>query len=41
VIDVDVCIRAEQFAALSEKTDFSIEGHSITLFGRCSACRSH
>ena len=41
VVDVDVCIPPEQFAALSEKTNFSIEGHSITLFGRCSICRSH
>lgn len=41
VVDVDVCIPVEQFAALSEKTNFSIEGHSITLFGRCAACRAH
>jgi Fur family ferric uptake transcriptional regulator len=41
VVDVDVCIPAEQFAALSAKTDFAIEGHSITLFGRCAACRAH
>src|SRR5579875_2326911 len=36
VVDVDICIPVEQFAALSEKTNFSIEGHSITLFGRCA-----
>lgn len=41
VVDVDVCIPPEQFAALTEKTHFSIEGHSITLFGRCAACRAH
>lgn len=40
VVDVDVCIPSEQFALLSEKTNFSIEGHSITLFGRCAVCRS-
>ena len=40
VVDVDVCIPPEQFAALTEKTHFSIEGHSITLFGRCAACRA-
>jgi Fur family ferric uptake transcriptional regulator len=39
VVDVDVCISPEQFAQLSALTDFSIEGHSITLFGHCSSCR--
>lgn len=41
VVDVDVCIPPEQFAQLSALTNFSIEGHSITLFGRCSSCRPH
>ena len=41
VVDVDVCIPSEQFAALSARTNFSIEGHSITLFGLCAACRPH
>lgn len=40
VVEVDICIPAEQFAALSAKTNFAIEGHSITLFGRCSVCRA-
>lgn len=41
VVDVDICIAAEQFATLSQQTNFAIEGHSITLFGRCGACRQH
>jgi Fur family ferric uptake transcriptional regulator len=40
IVDVDVCIPTEQFAALSKQTNFSIEGHSITLFGRCAACQA-
>jgi Fur family ferric uptake transcriptional regulator len=40
VVNVDVCIPAELFARISEKTNFSIEGHSITLFGRCANCRT-
>ena len=40
VVDVDVCIPPEQFAAVSALTNFSIEGHSITLFGHCAACRT-
>lgn len=40
VVDIDVCIPAEQFAALSAKTNFTIDGHSITLFGRCAVCRT-
>ena len=39
VVNIDICLPPEQFAALSEKTNFSIEGHSITLFGLCGSCR--
>jgi Fur family transcriptional regulator, ferric uptake regulator len=39
VVDVDVCLPPELFTSLSEKTNFSIEGHSITLFGLCGSCR--
>lgn len=39
VVDVDVCIPADEFAEIGKKTGFSIEGHSITLFGHCSTCR--
>jgi Fur family transcriptional regulator, ferric uptake regulator len=39
VVDIEVCLPPEQFTELSQKTNFSIEGHSITLFGLCGACR--
>jgi Fur family transcriptional regulator, ferric uptake regulator len=39
VVDVDVCLPVEQFKAISSLTNFAIEGHSLTLFGRCSTCR--
>jgi Fe2+ or Zn2+ uptake regulation protein len=39
VVDITLCLAPEQFAALSEKTNFSIEGHAITLFGLCGSCR--
>jgi len=39
VVEVDICLPGEQLASISNQTDFAIEGHSITLFGRCSACR--
>ncbi|QBD78705.1 transcriptional repressor [Ktedonosporobacter rubrisoli] len=41
VVEVDACLPADQFSAIARKTDFSIEGHSLTLFGRCSECREH
>ncbi len=40
VVDVDVCLPAEQLATISDKTKFAIEGHSLTLFGRCENCQS-
>jgi Fur family ferric uptake transcriptional regulator len=39
VVEVDICLPAEQLSAVSDRTDFAIEGHSLTLFGRCSSCR--
>src|SRR5690348_10235278 len=39
VVEVDICLPAEQLSAVSNETDFAIEGHSLTLFGRCSSCR--
>jgi Fe2+ or Zn2+ uptake regulation protein len=30
----------EQLAAVGDQNNFAIEGHSLTLFGRCSDCRS-
>ena len=39
VVEVDICLPVDQFASVGRQTDFAIEGHSITLFGRCAACR--
>ena len=39
VVEVDSCLPEEQLNAISTKTGFAIEGHSISLFGRCAACR--
>ncbi len=40
VVEVDLCLTDEQLAAISHQTDFSIEGHSLSLFGRCKSCQS-
>ena len=40
VVDVDICLPADQFAAVGKQADFVIEGHSLTLFGRCKNCRA-
>jgi Fur family ferric uptake transcriptional regulator len=37
---VDVCLPIDQFIAIGNKTKFDIEGHSLTLFGRCESCRT-
>jgi Fur family ferric uptake transcriptional regulator len=39
VVEVDLCVPDEKLAAIGDQTDFEIEGHSLTLFGRCSECR--
>ena len=39
VVEVDACLHVDQFKAIGYKTNFDIEGHSITLFGRCESCR--
>jgi Fur family ferric uptake transcriptional regulator len=39
VVDIDVCLPADQFATIGNQADFVIEGHSLTLFGRCRNCR--
>jgi Fur family ferric uptake transcriptional regulator len=38
VIEVNVCLPQEQLQNISNKTGFAIEGHAISLFGRCSNC---
>ena len=39
VVDVDVCLPVEQLTAISNQTNFTIEGHSLSLFGRCADCQ--
>ena len=39
VVEVDVCIPEEQLADIGQKNDFSIEGHSLAIFGLCADCR--
>ena len=39
VIDINICLPADQFAAVGKQADFGIEGHALTLFGRCNNCR--
>jgi len=40
VVEVNICLPVDQFTSIGKQTDFAIEGHSITLFGRCLACRT-
>lgn len=39
VVEIDICLPANQFATIGIEADFVIEGHSLTLFGRCKNCR--
>ncbi len=38
VIELDVCLPVDQFQAISHQTGFAIEGHTLTIFGRCKEC---
>jgi len=40
VVEVDICLPTDQFRAIGDKTHFDIEGHSLSLFGRCESCRA-
>lgn len=40
VVEVDLCLPAEQITAIGTKNHFAIEGHSLTLFGRCEHCQA-
>ncbi|GCE22825.1 Fur family transcriptional regulator [Dictyobacter kobayashii] len=40
VVEVDLCLPTEQLNAIGNQTHFKIEGHSLSLFGRCETCRS-
>jgi Fur family transcriptional regulator, ferric uptake regulator len=39
VVEIDVCLPVDQLHAIGRETSFDIEGHSLTLFGRCKSCR--
>ncbi len=39
VIEVDLCLPNEQLNALGDQNNFSIEGHSLSIFGRCKTCQ--
>ena len=40
VVEVDLCLPADQIHAIGDQANFEIEGHSLALFGRCETCRS-
>ena len=40
VVDVEICIPAEEWLRIEQNTDFEIEGHSLVLFGVCADCRA-
>ena len=40
VVDIDICLPEEQLSTIGAQTDFIIEGHSLSLFGRCPDCRN-
>jgi Fur family transcriptional regulator, ferric uptake regulator len=40
VVDIDICLPADQLATIGKQEGFVIEGHSLTLFGRCKNCRT-
>ncbi|MBA2680245.1 MAG: transcriptional repressor [Ktedonobacteraceae bacterium] len=39
VVEIDLCLPEEQLLALTQQTGFTIEGHALTVFGRCAHCR--
>jgi Fur family ferric uptake transcriptional regulator len=39
VIEIQVTVPQEQVAAISDQTQFTIEGLSLTLYGRCARCQ--
>src|SRR5712692_4808882 len=40
VVEIEMCLPTDQFATLGKQTDFAIEGHTLTIFGRCATCRT-
>lgn len=39
IVEFDFCLPAERIAAIGKQTNFEIEGHALSLFGRCEMCR--
>ena len=39
VVEVSVCLPPELLSAVERQTAFALDGHSLELFGRCSACQ--
>lgn len=39
VVEVDVCLPIDQLVAIGNQANFDIEGHSLSLYGRCENCR--
>lgn len=40
VVEVETCLPLDTFAAIMAKTNFTLEGHALELFGRCPNCRA-
>lgn len=39
VVEIEICLPPEQLALIGMQTHFDIEGHALTVFGRCEECR--
>ena len=39
IVEFDFCLPVERIVAIGEQTNFEIEGHALSLFGRCEACK--
>lgn len=40
VVEVDACLSKELIRSVEQLVDFSVEGHRLEFFGRCSSCRA-
>ena len=39
VLDIDFCLHKGSLSSIEQQTHFDIEGHTLTLFGRCEKCQ--
>jgi len=39
VVEVNLCLPHEQLDAIGDQNNFAIEGHSLSIFGRCKSCQ--